>query len=137
MPHQFVSRDEVSRAVLKNPAKVLKTLATIKRKLDDLQKPIVTEVQQLLLSVEGLDLGSFEANREFASAVQELLDRLSLRAQCPHEDCSELARFECTSSGGTRHGSFRSIHRIGERHKPHSSSTVIPHLALRSLSEKK
>lgn len=130
---QYISRDEVSRAVLKDPAKVLRALVGIKKKLDDLQKPIIEEIQQLLLSVEGLDLGSFDANKEFATEAQEILDRLNVRSKCSHEKCSALARLECTHAGRTRHGSFRMVHRVGERHQAHHSCTVIPRLSLKKL----
>ena len=80
--------------------------------------------QDLLTSLAGINLKSFEANRAVASLIQDIADRLRVSLACPGENCDEApSRLRCSRIGNIPTGAFTFSH---ERHTHGGTSTLPP-----------
>jgi hypothetical protein len=68
--------------------------------------------------------GSLEANQAVVAAIQRLLHRLDLRAECPR--CHKPAIPRCRATRNAKDGSFQFEHSHRGRQTNHGGSTTFP-----------
>lgn len=100
----------------------------INAQLDAIHEPVITQVEDLLSQSTGTNFGSFEANREFAKAVQSLLNRFPLRIRCPKS--GKPSRIVCERAGRAKHGSFKLRYSENGRSMVRTTSVTFPSLEL-------
>jgi hypothetical protein len=90
--------------------------------------PTKEELEVFLARLEGRSFGSLAENQRFAAELQQLLNALGLRVQCP--TCGQPARIRCASSGRAKSGAFQFNHAGGQKVTNHGGSTKLPPLKL-------
>lgn len=125
-----IDRSHLVTAVFHEATPLLAPLEKINASITTVLKPIIAELQEVLLQWEGNKCASIEENRRLAAFLQVTLDRLGVKLVCPLEGCGQPARIECGRSGRAKHGTFRFTHRVGERYRSHISSSTLPRLIL-------
>ncbi len=93
-------------------------------RIDTLLNPMRQEFQEWLLTLEGTNENSLEANHRLAALIQENADALRIAFRCTR--CEQPARFKCVSNRTMKTGMFTFAHSGGT----HTGTAKIPKLLL-------
>jgi hypothetical protein len=116
-----VSVDRTSSAT--DAKKAINAIRLIDVKLTEVLNPLVVELQETLLSLEGKSFG-LEINRQIIEAIQGQLQRLGMRVCCPR--CGAPAIPRCRATKNARDGSFQFEHYQEGRQTNHGGGTAFP-----------
>lgn len=111
-----------------NPQQTGLVLSELRMELNRLQRSVRLTVQARLTDLQGRSCETFEANRELATALRELLDGHGLRVQC--SECGHPAILRVSPRKGSPRGAFVFDHSINGRRTFHGGAGVVPTLKL-------
>jgi len=106
----------------------LEVLAALQQQLNRIQRRVRLELQAQLASLSGRSLGTLQANRELAGAIQQLLQTHSLRVRC--QQCGHPAILRASPRKGMPGGAFVFDHKINGKRTFHGGTPVVPTLQL-------
>jgi hypothetical protein len=106
------------------PPDPVSNLEELAASLDGVIAPIREQFAHLLLSLEGTNRESLEANVRLADIIQTTANRLGVAFRCPK--CSEPARFRCVKNKSMKSGMFTFAHSTGT----HTGTAAVPKLTL-------
>lgn len=132
-PSEHLSSDQFDSPALQE---ALTALNQAQDNLLAMQWEIARAVEATLNMFTSRSMGSKEANKIFATSVNELLRRCAVRLVC--SKCEAPAVLFLYTAGKTRHGSFQFEHPLPEdkrvggrlRHTRHGGSKVVPTLSV-------
>jgi hypothetical protein len=110
------------------PENAAEVLAALSAYLDEAGEAVVAVMRLLLLQLEGKSFPTLQMTKDFASKVQELVDRTNHAVECP--SCQQLGRYEGAEHRSAVSGAFRVRH--GNR-STHGGATVVTHIDLKKL----
>lgn len=103
----------------------LKRLFKLNAALDTIQRPILKELEAIILRLAGSTLGSLEVKKTVASEIQSLATRLAVRPVCPKQNCEQPAHLTCSAPPGSPAGCFQFVHNH-PRKTSHVGSSTFP-----------
>lgn len=110
------------------PQDAQKTLASLERQLNRLQRSIRLSIQTQLAGLTGTSLDDLESNRQLAESIHQLLDGHGLRMQC--SECGHPAILRVSPRTGVANGVFVFDHSIEGRRTFHGGKAVMPEIRL-------
>lgn len=111
-------------------SEVLRECGVIEDQITAAVNPALARFQTLLNRLAEHEFGTFEANRDVADALLQVLHRLNVRLKCPVEGCGLPSTLHFRKMKRAKNGVFQLIHSIDGRHRAHCTSSKLPPLVV-------